>query len=240
MFKSSNHLEKSRLGRLLVARGYITEHQLEEALTYQRQHGGLLGELLIARGLITEKELQRTLKHQNRYRYAAALVAAVVTPLQPLVALAASPAAQASNPVGIEQLQFDYGAKGGMQPLDDMEMSSVTAQGMGDELREIFSQARETGKVDGVETVKALAKTLFPVLDMLEAETSIEGVHYDGRDAELSITESGGFKVAMPSHIEQVSIKDIRVAGSVGPTFGSIYMAGIRFNDNFSLTIRPN
>ena len=82
--------EKSRLGRLLVGRGYLTEAQLDEGLRVQRESGLRLGEVFIQSGWISEKELSRVLKHQSRYRNAAALVAVVALPFQPLVGFAAT------------------------------------------------------------------------------------------------------------------------------------------------------
>lgn len=121
-------LEKSRLGRLLVNRGYITDAQLQQALEEQRASGDKLGAVLVHAGWLTEQELQRTLRHQNRYRYAAALTAMVVTPLQPMVALASSAPAlpSATSQTAGQQLR----ASGtGMQSLSEDEMGNVVAQG---------------------------------------------------------------------------------------------------------------
>ena len=65
--------EKSRLGRLLINRGYLSEGQVNEGLRLQRESGQRLGEVFIQAGWISEKELHRVLKHQSRYRNAAAL-----------------------------------------------------------------------------------------------------------------------------------------------------------------------
>ncbi|MBC7182164.1 MAG: pilus assembly protein PilB, partial [Marinobacter sp.] len=51
--------EKSRLGRLLVNRGYLSEGQLEDGLRVQRETGQRLGEVLVQAGWITRKELDR-------------------------------------------------------------------------------------------------------------------------------------------------------------------------------------
>ncbi|MEH6563463.1 MAG: pilus assembly protein PilB, partial [Marinobacter sp.] len=87
--------EKSRLGRLLVNRGYLSEDQLDDGLRLQRDSGKRLGEVFIAAGWITERELGRVLKHQSRYRSAAAMVTMVALPFQPLVTFAASNSASA-------------------------------------------------------------------------------------------------------------------------------------------------
>lgn len=85
-------LEKSRLGRLLVNRGLISESQLDDALDNLHDSGQRLGEFLVAQGLISEKDLASTLARQKRTRYVAAFFAAVLAPLQPLMATTATAA----------------------------------------------------------------------------------------------------------------------------------------------------
>ena len=53
-----------RLGDILVARGNITEEQLQEALASQGAQRGMLGELLISRELITSSQLGEALAVQ--------------------------------------------------------------------------------------------------------------------------------------------------------------------------------
>jgi len=53
-----------RLGDLLVARGWLTQEQLADALVESRTTGDLLGRVLLTRGLIFQEELARTLADQ--------------------------------------------------------------------------------------------------------------------------------------------------------------------------------
>ena len=46
-----------RLGDLLIAAGAITQEQLEEALTIQKQKKERLGDVLIESNIITERQL---------------------------------------------------------------------------------------------------------------------------------------------------------------------------------------
>jgi len=50
-------LEEKRLGEFLVEEGYITPHQLEEALKEQKVTGEKLGEVLVRNGWISQEEL---------------------------------------------------------------------------------------------------------------------------------------------------------------------------------------
>ena len=47
----------ARLGEQLTRRGIITEDQLEQALKYQKQHGGRLGSVCVTLGFITQQQL---------------------------------------------------------------------------------------------------------------------------------------------------------------------------------------
>jgi len=57
---------RTRLGRLLVERGALTQEQLAEALIVQRQSGGKLGAVLIRQGHLSEPALAAVLSEQLR------------------------------------------------------------------------------------------------------------------------------------------------------------------------------
>ena len=57
MLTGKKQMDKSRLGRLLINRGYITDHQLEVALEGQRNAGLMLGEYLIQQGIAMLRHL---------------------------------------------------------------------------------------------------------------------------------------------------------------------------------------
>ncbi|WP_019587447.1 type II/IV secretion system protein [Deinococcus apachensis] len=58
-----------RLGRLLIARGLISDAQLQVALDAQQQTGELLGNTLLAQRVISEDQLYETLAEQASVRY---------------------------------------------------------------------------------------------------------------------------------------------------------------------------
>ena len=53
------------LGRLLLDRGFLTEPQLNDALTEQREGHGRLGEILVSRGLLSGTQLAQALAEQH-------------------------------------------------------------------------------------------------------------------------------------------------------------------------------
>lgn len=245
MLTSHKQIDKSRLGRLLVNRGYISQAQLDDALALQRQKGVLLGQVLMEQGLISEKDLSRTLKHQERYRYAAALVAVVVSPLQPMLALASGSAGAMvpeSRPSTSQLAGFTKAS--GLQPMDDEEMGSVTAQGLVEDVKwltQVVQNAKEgkdqsTDDSNEIGQVKMMAHILLPVSNFLDSKTTVEGVRYD-TDQLTRFNPDGSIQLAFPSHIDRIAMEDIRPAGSSGATFGSLYFTDV--NMQMDVTIRP-
>lgn len=50
-----------RLGEILIQNNEITQQQLDKALHYQREHGGLIGVILVEMGFISVKTLEKYL-----------------------------------------------------------------------------------------------------------------------------------------------------------------------------------
>jgi predicted transglutaminase-like cysteine proteinase len=72
------HLNRNRLGELLVANGLITEAQLRGALNVQQSTGLTLGSVLKKQGLVTGASLKATLLQQIAWRGLAASLAFVI------------------------------------------------------------------------------------------------------------------------------------------------------------------
>lgn len=237
--------EKSRLGRLLINRGYLSDGQLAEGLRLQRETGQRLGEVFVQSGWITERDLQRVLKHQTRYRHAAALVTMVVLPLQPMVSFASSSQTNESGQGAADAGQMV--SEGRLKALTDQEMADVSGRG-DDSLFDRFAQvgsmpaaAKDKGKPgtsapDAIEALKLVTSVAVPVLNFLDSEVSISGVHYREGEAPVSITGDGGLELALPERIEQIRMENIRVGAS--PSMGNITISDVRFHAGSSMTIR--
>jgi len=194
--------QNSRLGQILVTKGLITSHQLDKAIQLQLTNGLRLGETLIQQGWLSERQLGRALKKQNNLRLAATLVAALLSPFQ-----LASADVQRQAPTSITRHEVPKGLK----PLSDREMSDVSAQGFDDTLQELLVSA-ESG--DGVGAIKQLSRLVMPVVDSLDAETSLHDVQYDTAHASSSLNPDGSINVRLPSSIGEVRFDNIRVAGA--------------------------
>lgn len=262
MTVKTEQLAKSRLGRLLINRGYITEQQLDEALILQASQKMMLGEVLIEKGWITEKDLQRTLKHQSRYRYTAAFIALAAAPFQPMLAVAATPMGLPVINNKVEISSAELGKFSGMQMLDDEALSGVNAQGFGGSIPGMstaigFGQNGDVASGlmhkynDGdyeepkdEQIAYELADTVLtvagfgPISNFIEADISIEGLKYQEGRSQIEILEGGKMKFYMPTEIERISMENIRVKGNTsGSTFGSIYISDIKYHPDSNYTI---
>jgi hypothetical protein len=234
--------EKSRLGRLLINRGYLSEIQLEEGLRLQRETSQRLGEVLIQSGWITERELHRVLRHQSRYRNAAALVTMVVLPFQPLVSFAAGNTTNDSRDVTDAGQWYE---RAGLSPLDDDELAGVVGQGDQLLLDRIANVSAMTGthdssgavEPDAIEGLKLTANIFVPVLNFLDSDLTISGVHYRDDIPRYAVRDDGGLTLAFPERIEQIRMDNIRVSGSEGPSMGNVAIDNIRFHADSQMTI---
>lgn len=236
--------EKSRLGRLLVNRGYLSDAQVTEGLRLQGETGQRLGEVLVQAGWITEKELFRVLRHQSRYRNAAAVVTMVVLPFQPLVSFAASQSAGATQ-IGADAGEFYSGS--GMAPMSDGELSAVAGQGDDGLLaraRAVAGMVNSAGDgeegaqaPDVIEGLKLTANVFVPVLNFLDSDLTISGVHYREGEPRYHVREDGTLTLAFPERIEQIRMDNIRVSGSVGPALGNVTISNVEFHPDSRMTI---
>ncbi len=201
----------SRLGQILINKGLINSGQLDAAIQLQLTSKKRLGETLIEQGLLTERQLKKALSKQSNLRLAATLIAALLSPFQ--IASANVPREQ---PSAVSQEHTPRG----LRPMSDTEMSSVSAQGLDDVLQGLFTQA---GSNDGLDVVGKLSKLVLPVLNSLEAETSVKDVQYDTSKLTSVINADGSINVRLPSSVGELRFDNIRVAGaSRGQSFGSI------------------
>lgn len=56
--------QTDRLGQILLRSGVVSEGQIREIVSHQRQFGGLLGQIMLARGSVTAEELRAALREQ--------------------------------------------------------------------------------------------------------------------------------------------------------------------------------
>ena len=211
--------DRSRLGRLLIEKGIISEAQLDRAIAQQRQSGQKLGEILTEWNIATQRQINGVLRRQRHMRVAAAVATALLGPIQ---AFAAAPA-----PVSqISATQSASRTSGGLQARSEDEMGDISAQGITQDA--LMDIARHSKDGDGLEVVKDLAKLMNPVLQMLESESTMKDVVYDPENARAVVNKDGSVTLRLPSSIGELSFRNIRVQGDTsGGSLGSIVIRGI-------------
>jgi hypothetical protein len=214
---------KALLGQLLVKQKLISEEQLTQAIEHQRATGQRLGDIFAEWNLITQQHVQEALRKQRHLRMAAAVVTALLAPLETYAATAL-PAVAVTAPVVLPRSEGSEGILGGMQPLSEEELGATSAQGLNDELVQHVKQQINN---NGLEVIGDLAKALNPVLGFLESDTTMKNVVYDPTKAAATVAKDGTLTLNLPTSIGEISFQNIRVRGSEGPSFGSISIKGI-------------
>lgn len=221
--------QHSRLGQILINKGLISAAQLDAAIQAQLSNHKRLGETLIEQGLLSERQLKKALKKQTNLRLAATLVAALLSPFQ-----MASADIQRMQPAAMSRQELPKN----LRPLTDVEMSNVNAQGLNESLEGLFLKA-EGG--DGLAAVKQLAKLVMPMLDSLEAETSMSDVRYETGKTQSTLNPDGSVNLRLPSSIGEVRFDNIRIAGAPREqTFGSVSLQQIDLSQaSLKISLRP-
>ncbi len=234
MHNKSDIQQRSRLGTLLVHRGLISRQQLDEALTLQQQKGMKLGEVLIHKGWLTEKQLSNILRRQSRYRLVAALSAILVAPFQPFVA---SANAADNNVAQAEQ----FIERTGIKSLSEQDLGGISAQGATnsyERLLDIVNNKLENQNDEqaAITTLEALASSMLPGTDLLDADIEISGVTYEP-GPRTTINSDGSLDVQLPTNIKQIAFRNVRVAGAEGQHFGDVVVKDLSFGAGTSVKV---
>jgi len=226
MKRIQNARERSRLGQLLVAKGIISEDQLRKAIEQQQQSGQRLGEILTEWNLATRRQINNVLLKQRSVRTSAALITALMGPLQAFAAVPA-PLPQFAGAASSQR-------SSGMQALSEEELGDVSGQGITqDSIRALVSNAK-----DG--SIKDLAKLMNPLLMMFESEMSIKNVAYDADSAMSVINPDGSITLHLSTTIGELKFSHIRVRGTSidGPSFGTLTISNLDLRGT-TITITP-
>ncbi len=232
MQKRQEIQQKSRLGTLLIHKGLITRQQLDEALTVQAQLGLRLGEVMIQKGWLTDKQLNNALRKQSRYRLIAAMSAILLGPFQPF--LSSAHAAEDSLPVAEESVQ-----RTGMQALSELEMASVSGQGVMtnyERLLDIVDNDLKSDEEVAATTLESLASSLIPGTNLLDSDVEIRGVEYEP-GPRTTINADGSLDIQLPTNIKEIAFRNVRVAGSEGQHMGDVIVRDLSFGAGTSVKI---
>lgn len=242
----SHYEAKSRLGSLLKRKGLITQAQLDSALQTQLTSGMRLGEVLIEQGILTERQLTRALKKQSRHRFVAGIMAMVLGPFSMGAMANSQPTEQTQNSVisSADLMQYK-----GLKALDNDGLAQVAGQGIShpeDALNLLLARAQGNdpeaqSELDKLGAVGELAQILNPIASLLDADVTVKGVKYNNDTIKQSVNEDGSIELGLPSEIEEIAFRNMRVAGtSGGGSLGDIVISNVQFSDQSSIRIRPH
>jgi hypothetical protein len=175
-------------GELLVKNHLVTEDQLARAIEQQHATGQRLGEIFAEWHLLTQQNVQEMLRKQRHLRMAAALVAAILAPLESHAADAA-PFSAITAPA-----------------VDDARLGGVTAQG--------GVMPRSGEREDVIQAVGELAQRLDPVLDAIERDFTPERPLSPSGPASSAVQPDGTISLTLPLTAGALSVRNVRVDGS--------------------------
>jgi len=121
----ATHIQKSRLGLLLIKNRLITPQQLDRALNVQVTTGMRLGEVLIEQGMLTKAQLNRALKKQSRQRLWASILVMVLGPLSFGSLASMNQSSQSSESHSIQLNQSTP-----VKPLGDPKQAQINHEGI--------------------------------------------------------------------------------------------------------------
>lgn len=236
----SDATQKSRLGSLLIRKGLLTQAQLDTALQVQLKTQQRLGEVLVEQGLLSERQLQKALKKQNRTRLVAAFMAMILGPMSFGAFASHSTSSQSDQATSSSQMNNYQGLKA----LDDDALDNVQGQGFQtphEALNSLMAQANgdTSDDLNELGALDEVVSLLNPLSSMLDADISVKGVKYNHDKVKQIIHEDGSIELALPSEIEEIAFRDLRVKGaSAENTFGDVVISGIKFSDQSSIRVR--
>lgn len=120
---------------------------------------------------------------------------------------------------------------GGMQRMSEDELRRVAAQGLTDRL--LLRMALYMSHGLGVDVIGDSAKLLNPLNDafvgLLDADITFQDAIYNPLNPLTLINSDGSVLVRLPSTIGEINIRNIRVRGSNGTSFGSVTIRDVDF-----------
>ncbi|HEY1149318.1 MAG TPA: hypothetical protein VGF27_12135 [Pseudoduganella sp.] len=181
-------------GELLLRNHLVTEDQLARAIAQQHTTGQRLGEIFAEWHLLSQQKVQEMLRKQRHLRMAAALVAAIVAPLESHAADTATPAAISASAV------------------DDARLGGVTG-GTGGSLRSGATSGSAARDAAG-QAIGDLAQRLDPVLDAIERDFTPERPLSPTGPATSAALPDGTLALTLPLTAGSLNVRNVRVEGT--------------------------
>lgn len=162
-------------------------------------------------------------RHAKRdLRCAAILAVALLAPLQ-------------ASAIESRTAELDRGS--GMQKLSENDLRDVSARGLADRFLERVSKYATNGFA--VEVLGDMATLLNPFAGpfagLFDADVSYKDAVFNPNFPSMLVDRDGSVLIRLPVSIGEISIRNIRIRGSNGASFGSITIRDLNF---YGSTIR--
>ena len=112
--------------------------------------------------------------------------------------------------------------------LTEDELSRIAARGLSDRYFDKISRYLSHGVA--VEVLGDMGTLLNPLPTLLDADTSYKDVVYNPVSPWMVIDGNGTGYVRLPASIGEINIRNIRVLGSNGTSYGSVTIRDVNFN----------
>jgi hypothetical protein len=208
--------------------------------THQR-----LGEVLIEQGLLSERQLDKALKKQDRTRVIAAFMAMILGPMS--FGAFASHSSSSQSEQASANVQSNADRYQGLKPLNDSDLENIQGQGFDHTQAVLASLIQQVAgenaeDINGLGALDDVLTLINPLASMFDAEVTVKGVKYNNQNTQQVMHEDGSIELKLPSEIEEIAFKDLRVKGSgADRVFGDIVISDIKFSEHSSIriTVRP-
>lgn len=115
-----------------------------------------------------------------------------------------------------------------MRRMTEEDLSRISARGLYDRYFDKINRFASNGM--GVEVLGDMAALLNPLSTLLDADINYNDVVFNPNSPWMVSDGNGSAYVRLPASIGEISIQNIRIAGTNGASFGSVSIRGINFN----------
>ena len=120
---------------------------------------------------------------------------------------------------------------GNMQRLSEDELRRVSAQGLADRFLQRVALYASNGL--GIEVLGDMASLLNPVggafSGLIDADITFKDAVFNPNNPSTIVNSDGSVLVRLPSTIGEINIRNLRIRGSNGTSFGSVTIRDVNF-----------
>jgi len=112
--------------------------------------------------------------------------------------------------------------------MGENELRAVSARGLYDRYFDQVSKYLVQGTT--AEVLGSLATLFSPMTNLLEGTFSIKNPSYNPVNPFVIVGEDGAGLIHRPAGVEEIAVREIRMRGSKGPSFGDVTIRNINLS----------